>query len=96
MAQGGIVRISKEAHQTLRQLAEVMGESMQAIVEKAIEELRRKRMIEEANTAYAALRNDPDLWREESEERRLSEATVRDNLEPNEVWSEDGSATVCD
>jgi predicted transcriptional regulator len=72
------VRISPTAHRTLRELAAHCGESMPAILDRAIEEYRRKRFLEEANAAYAALRANPEAWREEQEERALWEATLAD------------------
>ena len=41
MAQSGMVRISRASQETLRQLAERTGESMQAVLEKAVDELKR-------------------------------------------------------
>jgi hypothetical protein len=93
MRQAGVVRIGKHHHQALRQLAERMGESMQTVVEKAIDELKRKQFFEEFNAAYAALRSDPKAWAEELEERQYSAGALT-NDEPDEVWSEDGSVVV--
>jgi hypothetical protein len=41
----------------------------------------RRRMLEQANRAYAALRADPEAWAEELEERRAWEATLADDIE---------------
>jgi len=94
MAQAGVVRIGREHQRTLRQLAERMGESMRAVVEKAIDELKRKQFFEEFNTAYGTIRNDPKAWKEELEERRYSAEVLRDDLESKEIWSEDGSVII--
>lgn len=40
-----------------------------------------KKLLKQANKAYAALRNDPKAWSEELEERTLWEATLFDGLE---------------
>lgn len=85
-----IVRISKASHQILQELAARQGESMQAVLNKAIEEYRRQRFFEEANAAYAALRKDSKAWKKEEEERALWDATLQDGLDPDEQWNEKG------
>lgn len=74
------VRIGDEARQALRQLADKTGESMQVILDRAIKQYRRQLYLEEANAAYAALRNKPDAWQEELDERSLWDRTLTDNL----------------
>jgi predicted transcriptional regulator len=64
------VRITSEAHETLRHLAEKSGESMQTTLQKAIEAYRRYRILVEANEAYARLRANSKAWKEELEERK--------------------------
>lgn len=75
------VRISETAHQMLKQLADREGRSMQSILDKAVEEYRRKTFLEKANAAFAALRSDPQRWKEEREERELWDATSSDGLQ---------------
>lgn len=89
MAQAGLVRIGKQAHQTLRQLAERMGESMQAVAEKAIEELRRQQMFAQADASFAEMKNDGGAWSDELAERHVWEHTLTDGLD-DETWSADG------
>ena len=90
MAQAGVVRLGRASHETLRRLAERMGESMQAVAEKAIDELKRKQFFEEMDAAFAALKADPVAWREEAEERELWAGALSDDLDPEEVWTADG------
>lgn len=80
------VRIRASALESLRQLSAEMAEPMSAVLEKAIEAYRRQRFFDQLNAEYAALRADPEAWREELEERRLWEATLMDGLEPEEDW----------
>jgi hypothetical protein len=54
---------------------------MQSVLAKAVEEYKRRWILERTNEAYAALRGQPDLWKEEQEERRVWEATLGDDLE---------------
>ena len=49
------VRVSEPTHRTLRELSEQLGESMQRILDQAIEDYRRKRVLERTNAGYAAL-----------------------------------------
>ena len=75
------VRVSEPTHRTLRELSEQLGESMQGILDQAIEDYRRKRLLERANVGFAALRRDPEAWNEELTERTDWEATLSDGLE---------------
>ena len=75
------VRVSEPTHRTLRELSEQLGESMQGILDQAIEDYRRKRVLERANAGYAALRADPEAWNEELAERADWEATLSDGLD---------------
>lgn len=75
------VRVSEPTHRTLRQLSEQLGESMQGILDQAIEEYRRKRLLDRANAGYAALRSGPEAWSEELAERADWEATLSDGLD---------------
>jgi len=74
------VRISPHAHALLRQLAQEEDESMQAVLDKAIEHYRREKFLRDANADYAALRRNPKAWKEELKERALWEQTLSDGL----------------
>jgi predicted transcriptional regulator len=75
------VRISKETRETLRELAEQVGQPIQKVLDSAVEAYRRQCILEQANAAYAALRADAEAWREEQSERQLWEGTLADGLE---------------
>ncbi len=75
------LRISKEAYKVLQEIAASTGEPMISILDKALNEYRRKLFLEEANRAFAALKMDPKAWLRETEERRLWECTLEDELE---------------
>ena len=94
MAQAGVVRIGREYHRTLRQLAKRMGESMQAVVEKAIDELQRKQFFEELDAAFANLKSDENAWQEELEEREQWASTLQDDLDSDEAWTADGRLVI--
>lgn len=74
------VRVSARTGERLREMARRTGEPMQSLLEKAVEDYRRKRFLEEANRAFAALRNNPRAWKEEAEERKAWESTLGDGL----------------
>jgi len=54
---------------------------MQAVLNEAIDSYRRQKFLEDANAAFAALRNDPEAWREEQQEREIWNRTITDGLE---------------
>jgi len=53
---------------------------MLALLDEAIEALRRQRFLEQMNAAYAALRADPRTWEAIEGERRAWDVTLRDGL----------------
>jgi len=75
------VRISARSHRLLRQLADEADESMQAILDKAIESYRREEFLRAANRDYEAIRRNRKAWKEELAERRVWEHTLADGLE---------------
>lgn len=77
------VRISSTARKMLRELAANTGESMQSLLDKAIEAYRRECFLDQANEAFAALRRDPKKWKAEIEERNAWDATLAENVESN-------------
>ena len=74
------VRISPSAHQSLRRLAEEEQQSMQSVLDRAIERYRREKFLRAANADFEALKRDPKAWREELRERELWEQTLADGL----------------
>jgi hypothetical protein len=75
------VRIKPQTYAKLRQLAKRAGVTMPEVLDDAIDELFRKRFIEDCNQAYARLRSNPKAWKEELEERRAWDVTLADGLE---------------
>jgi hypothetical protein len=75
------IEISAIARANLIQLAETVGEPVQAVLDKAIEEYRRQVFFNQADQAYTRLRNDPALWQEELAERRAWDVTLLDGIE---------------
>ncbi|MFZ5634491.1 MAG: toxin-antitoxin system protein [Bacillota bacterium] len=77
---GTTIRVSHASWKTLREIADRADESLQSILDKAIEDYRRKYFLEEANKAFAALKNDPAAWEAELEERAAWDIALSDDL----------------
>ena len=75
------VRISSQAHRSLKELSELTGQPMPAVLDKAIEEYRRRQFLEGLSADFAALRKDPKAWQQELDERAEWDATLGDGLE---------------
>jgi hypothetical protein len=75
-----IVRISPRAHDLLRRLAAEQQQSMQAVLDEALERYRRERFLRGANADFEGQRNNPKVWKEELRERKLWEQTLSDGL----------------
>jgi hypothetical protein len=74
------VRIKPETHAKLKQLAVLSGRSMPEVLDDAVEALRRQRLLEETNEAYAALRANPKAWQQELAERSAWDSALADDL----------------
>ncbi len=75
------VRISRQSHKTLRELAKRTRRPMLAVLDEALSEYERKYFWEQTNAAYAALRKNPKEWKEELAERSAWDMTLSDGLE---------------
>lgn len=53
---------------------------MQTVLDEAIERYQRDKFLDDVNSAYANLRNDPKAWKEEQAERALWDKTLADGL----------------
>ena len=66
-------RISKQGHKVLRRLSRELGMSSEELLDRALDLLERKRILDEINQGYAALYADPEAWAAEQGDRRLWE-----------------------
>ncbi|MBA4157860.1 MAG: toxin-antitoxin system protein [Gemmatimonadetes bacterium] len=73
-------RISDVGLTTLRQLAKELGQPQPAVLDEALENLRRKQFFETLNRQYRALRSGSTAWDEETDERRLWDQTSADGI----------------
>jgi len=76
----GTTRISASAHGTLREMSKAEGKPMLALLDEAVEALRRQRFLERLNAAYATLRADARAWDAVEGERRAWDVTLPDGL----------------
>ena len=75
------MKISREVQNRLRALSQQEGNTMQAILEKALKLYEERAFWERTNRAYAALKTNPETSGQELEERREWEVTLKDGLE---------------
>lgn len=80
------VHVTEDTHRVLQMLCQQTGRSVSEILDKAVEEYRRKVFFEGVDRDFAALKADPEAWADELEERRLFENTLMDGLDPDESW----------
>lgn len=79
------VRIGNDVKNALKELATQDGESMQGVLEKAIEYYRRQRFLEEVNTAYATLQKDPASQKSLEKELGEWDNTLLDGLDAEAI-----------
>ena len=75
------LRVNESTHSVIRKLANECGESMQSIVEKAVERYKRELFLESLSQDFKKLRENKEAWDEEIEERRLWENTLLDGVQ---------------
>jgi len=74
------VRVTEHTHEVLRELAAATGESLQRVLEEAVERYRRERFFADLSAAYGRLAADPAAWKEELAERAELDGTLTDGL----------------
>ena len=75
-----MLRVSARCQDTLRELAAQTGESMQSMVDEAVELYRRQRFLEAVNAAYTPLRQNAETWRAIERERSEWDIVLGDGL----------------
>ena len=75
-----MARVSARGHKLLQEMAQHRGVTQQQVLDEALETLQRKRFFEEANRAYADLRQDPAASRALDEERHVLDGAVEDGI----------------
>jgi hypothetical protein len=80
------VPISQRTRDVLQEIARAEHESIQVVLERAVEEYRRKRFLEDVNADYASLRQDREAWDSLESERAEWDAVLGDGLPEGENW----------
>jgi predicted transcriptional regulator len=75
------VRIRPDTHDKLQKIANQSGQSMLAVLDEAVETLRRQRMLTETDKAFESLKRNPNSWKEELAEREAWDGTLGDDLD---------------
>ncbi|MEW6201359.1 MAG: toxin-antitoxin system protein, partial [bacterium] len=80
MPHSSTVRISKKAKETLQELSSKSGATMLYVLDRAIENYRRRAFLEEVNRAYGRLRADEKASKEFDSEIAAWDTTLMDVL----------------
>jgi hypothetical protein len=75
------VSINESTHHNLVKLAEASGETIQVILEKAVDNYYRHTFLTKANQGFAALKANKSLWEEEIAERQAWDVTIADGVD---------------
>lgn len=77
------IRVPEATASGLQSIAQERGVSVGAVVQELHQEHIDRRMLEETNRVYAALRANPDAWAEEQAFRAEMDNTLMDGLADN-------------
>ena len=75
------VCISQKSAHMIEELVALTGLNKFELMELALDNLRYKERMKSLNDGYRKLRNDPDAWKEELEDRAELDGTIGDGLE---------------
>lgn len=75
------MRVDRRTSTAIARLARESGVSRKDVIAKAVENLRRHRLLESVNRGFAAMKRERGTWRDELDERQKWEATLSDGLE---------------
>jgi uncharacterized protein YllA (UPF0747 family) len=74
------IRISATAHRSLAKMAEQTNTSLQEMLDRAVENERRRLLLERTNRAYTKLRQNKKAWEAWRAELRELDATLSDGI----------------
>ena len=74
------IRISSTAHRSLARMAEQTNTSLQEMLDRAVENERRRLLLERTNLAYSKLRQNKKAWKAWRAELRQLDATLNDGI----------------
>jgi hypothetical protein len=73
------MRVRPDTHSALKTIAEKCGVSMQDLLDKLVEDHERQVFLNELDSAFSALRSDPDAWKDYQRERAEWDSTLADS-----------------
>lgn len=76
-----MIRIRPQSHRALKKMAAASGQSLQDVLDRAIEEHERKLYLDGVEADYAALKRDPKAWAEFQKEIAIWDVTNLDGLD---------------
>jgi hypothetical protein len=76
-----MIRIRPASRQALKEMAALTGQSMQDVLDQAIEERRRKLYLDGLNADYAALKRNPKAWADFNKEMAAWDAANHDGMD---------------
>jgi hypothetical protein len=85
------VPVSERSRQTLEELSRYGDEPVQTVLDRAVEEYRRRHFLERVHLAFGSLREDTVAWGEMQAEQRAWEGTLTDGLGSDEMWTDEGA-----
>ena len=72
------VRISENTHHTIKGIAHDTGDTMQGVVEQAVDRYKRELFLESLNRDFDSLKANQEDWANELGERSLWDETLSD------------------
>jgi hypothetical protein len=75
------IRISKAAHDRLKEISQIEDKSMQSVLESILEKYRRESFLRRTNESFKKLQENSANWQEELQERALWDHTLEDDLQ---------------
>lgn len=75
------VEISEKSLEVVRHISERKGLDVSDVLDRAVEVYRRELFLEETSRSFQVLKDDPEAWREESEERALWDESLGDGVD---------------
>ncbi len=74
------VRISPTSHRSLTEMAKATNSSLQEMLDRSVENERRRLLLEGANLGYAKLRESKSAWKAWQTELRSLDGTLADGI----------------
>ncbi|MBI1976495.1 MAG: hypothetical protein HYS56_03190 [Candidatus Omnitrophica bacterium] len=75
-----IIRINPASKEIVMGFAKSYRVSLPTMLDRVIEDYRRRRLLEQANTAYEVLKKDPKQWEAYQREMQLWDQALSDGL----------------